>query len=58
MKLRGGGGSVTLEFHRSVCTPVRTGGRYVSLERYVKKGRYVSVASYFHRWTLESLGRR
>ena len=35
MKPRGGGGSVTLEYHRTVRTPVRTQGRYVFLERYV-----------------------
>jgi len=28
---------VTLEYHRMVHTPVRTGGMYVSLERYVPR---------------------
>ena len=38
---------MTLEYHRSVRTPVRTKGRYVSLEKVCTKGRYVPVASYF-----------
>ena len=44
--------TVTLEYHRTVRTPVLILGEVCT------KGRYVPVASYFHRWTLESLSRR
>ena len=47
MKLGGREYSVTLEYHRTIRTPVRTKGRYVSLEKVRTKGRYVPVASYF-----------